>query len=85
MIGLKALAISSANICTVSLLALASAAHAQEVSAPQSANETTVNEDGTIIVTARLRNERLIDVPLAVTVTTAEQLGRDQIYSLTDL
>ena len=38
-----------------------------------------------IIVTARLRDESLLEVPLAVTVTTAEQLSRDQIYTLTDL
>ncbi|MCU0948907.1 MAG: TonB-dependent receptor, partial [Porphyrobacter sp.] len=36
-------------------------------------------------MTARLRQESLLEVPLAVTVTTGEQLGRDQVYTLTDL
>ncbi len=38
-----------------------------------------------IIVTARKRQENLIDVPLAVTVATAAQLSRDQVYSVNDL
>jgi iron complex outermembrane recepter protein len=40
---------------------------------------------GEIIVTARKREERLIDVPVPVSVTTAQQLKRDQIYTITDL
>ena len=36
-------------------------------------------------MTARLRQESLTDVPIPVTVATAEQLERDQIYTLTDL
>lgn len=56
----------------------------------QSADEDVTAEEreesgGEIIVTARLRDESLIEVPLAVSVTTAEQLNRDQIYTLTDL
>jgi iron complex outermembrane recepter protein len=38
-----------------------------------------------IIVTARKRAENLIDVPLPVTVTTKEQLTRDQVFTITDL
>ena len=38
-----------------------------------------------IMVTAQKRSESLQDVPVAMTVTTAEQLERDQIYSITDL
>ena len=38
-----------------------------------------------IIVTAQKREERLQDVPIAITVATEEQLQRDQVYSLTDL
>jgi iron complex outermembrane recepter protein len=41
--------------------------------------------DDEIIVTARKRAENLIDVPLPVTVTTQEQLKRDQVYTITDL
>jgi iron complex outermembrane recepter protein len=38
-----------------------------------------------IVVTARQREERLIDVPVPVSVATAEQLSRDKVYSITDL
>jgi iron complex outermembrane recepter protein len=38
-----------------------------------------------IFVTARKREERLIDVPVPVSVTTAQQLKRDQVYTITDL
>lgn len=43
------------------------------------------DSDAAIIVTARKREENLIDVPLPVTVATQEQLQRDQVYSITDL
>ena len=38
-----------------------------------------------IVVTAQKRSERLQDVPIAMSVTTQEQIERDQIYSLNDL
>mgnify|MGYP000046816031 CR=1 FL=1 len=38
-----------------------------------------------IMVTAQKRSESLQDVPIAMTVTTEEQLQRDQIYTVTDL
>ncbi len=47
--------------------------------------DASAGEDDTIIVTARKREENLIDVPLPVTVATAAQLERDQVYSITDL
>ncbi len=50
--------------------------------AQAAANAANADE---IIVTARKRDESLIDVPLPVTVATAAQLERDQVYSLTDL
>jgi iron complex outermembrane recepter protein len=50
----------------------------------QSADEEARDAD-VITVTARLREEKLIDVPLPVTVATKEQLERDQIYTITDL
>jgi iron complex outermembrane recepter protein len=51
----------------------------------QNADETADDGSETIVVTARLREEKLIDVPLPVTVATKEQLERDQIYTITDL
>ncbi|WP_298289049.1 TonB-dependent receptor [Novosphingobium sp.] len=90
MISLKSLMVSTANICSVSLLALASAAQAsdafaQDAGAPQSADETAASGDSAIVVTARRRVETLLEVPVSVSVATAEQLARDQIYTLTDL
>jgi outer membrane receptor protein involved in Fe transport len=53
------------------------AALAQQASAGGSANataqSTTLEE---IIVTAQKRSERLLDVPLSVTVTTGDQLAK---------
>jgi iron complex outermembrane recepter protein len=43
------------------------------------------NDGEEILVTARLREEKLIDVPVPVTVATAAQLKRDQIFTITDL
>lgn len=60
------------------------AAFAQNTTSDAAA-ESQRDDENAIVVTARLRNERLTDVPLAVSVTTAEQLSRDQVYSLTDL
>jgi iron complex outermembrane recepter protein len=51
--------------------------------AQQAAEE--VASDDTIIVTSRLREEKLIDVPLPVTVATAEQIARDKVYTISDL
>ncbi len=64
-----------------SAVAVAPAVHAQEVA--DAAQESSTGS--TIFVTARKRAEDLIDVPLPMTVTTAEQLERDQIYNLNDL
>lgn len=43
------------------------------------------SDDSDIVVTARKREENLVDVPLAVTVAPAAQLERDQVYNLNDL
>ena len=45
----------------------------------------TAEDENAIVVTARKRTENLIDVPLAVSVATADQLKRDQIYNVSDL
>ncbi|WP_298463889.1 TonB-dependent receptor [uncultured Erythrobacter sp.] len=44
-----------------------------------------VNEGPGIIVTARRRDERLIDVPLSVTAITGETLERNGVQALTEL
>ncbi len=63
------------------LLLVAPGAFAQQSAAPQAA----ADELDTIVVTARKRAESLLEVPVAVTVATQEQLERDQIYNYTDL
>ncbi|MEQ1639979.1 MAG: TonB-dependent receptor [Novosphingobium sp.] len=44
-----------------------------------------VSDDSDIVVTARKREENLVDVPLAVSVAPAAQLERDQINNYNDL
>lgn len=76
--------------------ALALVACANSVAAQETVQQASSRQDGgqtdaddvsldAIVVTARLRRESSLEVPLAVTVTTGEQLGRDQVYTLTDL
>ncbi|MFM5930316.1 MAG: TonB-dependent receptor [Novosphingobium sp.] len=66
----------------VSTTALAAIA----LAAPAQAQDAAEEEGGSeIIVTARKFEERLVDVPVPVSVTTGEQLGRDQVYTVTDL
>lgn len=77
-------------LLTSSVIVLAVTANpavAQNVaqSASSAQTENTNSELDAIVVTARLRQESLTEVPIAVSVATAEQLARDQIYTLSDL
>jgi iron complex outermembrane recepter protein len=63
--------------------ALVSASYALPAYAQSAEDEA--RDDDAIVVTARKREENLIDVPLPVTVATKAQLDRDQIYGLNDL
>ena len=56
------------------------AAHAQ--SKGGDAQATSVNE---VVVTARKRDERLKDVPIAVTAVTADTIQKEQIYQVKDI
>jgi len=69
---MTALAVTTALVAPV-------AVHAQTAS---TATQTTVNE---VVVTARKREERLKDVPIAVTAVSAEMLQREQIYQVKDI
>jgi iron complex outermembrane receptor protein len=64
---------------TTALVAPA-AAHAQ--SKGGDVQSTSVNE---VVVTARKREERLKDVPIAVTAVTADTLQKEQIYQVKDI
>lgn len=70
-----------------SALALGSAAFAQDTpTAPESAttNQAEEQEPAAIIVTAQKREQRLQDVPLTISVISAEQLERQSITNIQD-
>ena len=68
-----------ASVATVSMLAMPAAALAQDRPASAAA------EEGTIIVTARKRDENLQDVPLSVTAFSEAQLAASGIENVNDL
>ncbi|MCB2065592.1 MAG: TonB-dependent receptor [Erythrobacter sp.] len=76
------ISIRAGLLCTA---ILGSAMIAAPACAQDNAGAENDHSGSTIFVTARKREEDLIDVPLPVTVATAEQLERDQVYSLNDL
>jgi outer membrane receptor protein involved in Fe transport len=72
---------SSVSLVLLVSVAAGPLARADEASATQP-SASTLQE---VVVTAQKREERLFDVPLAVTAITSEQLQRQQIVSLEDL
>ena len=79
----KAAMLSSISIAT---LGFGSAAYAQDVPATDEQNS---DEDGfgenDIIVTATKRQQTLQEIPVAVTVTSAEDIEKAQVRDLADL
>nr|WP_314443462.1 TonB-dependent receptor [uncultured Sphingomonas sp.] len=84
------------SYCKASLLAaasmlslVASAAGAQTTAAPEptpaAAQEASVPEAGDIVVTARRREERLQDVPVAVTVVDQTQIRQYDLTSVANI
>lgn len=76
-----------ALLATTMLAAFPAAALAQQTTSPtqapaQAAEDTEVDE---VVVTARRREERLQDVPIAVTALSADQLARDGINNMDEL
>ncbi|WP_340589166.1 TonB-dependent receptor [Erythrobacter alti] len=69
--------------CAIVLAALATPAHAQQGGATDPEAETATG--GTIIVTARRREERLVDVPVAVSSFGEEELQRRGSVDITDI
>jgi len=69
------------------LLGVSTPAFAQSVSGQGNTDprQDQFDEVDEIVVTARQRGEALTDVPVAVSVATAEQLERDQVFNLVDL
>ena len=80
-------------LCAVSAIALASAAHAQdappeeveELALPAEDAADEAGEGNEIVVTATKREQTLQEIPVAVSVTTAETIERAQIRDITDL
>ncbi|WP_108810860.1 TonB-dependent receptor domain-containing protein [Sphingorhabdus sp. Alg231-15] len=56
------------------------AVHAQQ---PDAASEGT--DDGTIVVTARRREERLVDVPLSITAISGDDLAASGVQEITEI
>jgi iron complex outermembrane receptor protein len=70
---------------TAGLAAFAAPAMAQDSAAADAAAAATTEGEGTIVVTARRREERLIDVPVAVTAFNQDDLQRLQAVDLSGL
>lgn len=68
-------------LASVATLALATAAF----SAPAMAQEAAADDSGAIIVTARRREESLIDVPISVTAISGDALQKSGAIDITDI
>ena len=68
----------------LSMLAFAPAAFAQDAAAPVDEASTDAGDDE-IIVTARRRDERLIDVPVAITAYSGDALAKAGAIDITDV
>jgi iron complex outermembrane recepter protein len=77
----------SAMLSTISVASfgMGSVAYAQDEAAAEDAAEEETFEEDAIIVTATKREQTLQDVPVAVSVTTADAIERAQVRDLKDL
>ncbi len=81
----------AAALATVSTLAIAAPAFAQDMPATQPAatqeptTEPATASEGDIVVTAQRRQERVVDVPISITVASQAQLERQQVNTVNDL
>ncbi|HET7709957.1 MAG TPA: TonB-dependent receptor plug domain-containing protein, partial [Sphingomicrobium sp.] len=88
MIRPSAVATRGALLASIAMAALAVAAPASaqdEAPAADAAADEAAGTDQEIVVTARRRNEVLLDVPIAVTAYTGEQLERTGALDITDV
>ena len=70
---------------SLALGAWAAPAAAQDTAAPSDAESPAAKDDGAIVVTARRREESLLDVPIAVSAYGAEALEQAGAIDITDL
>lgn len=82
-LGNRVLKATMLSTISMASLGLGSAAYGQD-EAPQAEEEAVVDDD-VIIVTATKREQTLQDVPVAVSVTTADAIERAQVRDLKDL
>jgi len=94
---MRAITIRSALFASAAILLVATPALAQEaptttdtattaaVNDAQTRDEAAAAPDGDIVVTARRRTETLIDVPIAVTAYSGEQLDRQGAIDISDI
>ncbi len=81
----------AAALATVSTLAIAAPAFAQDMPPTQPAAsqaqvvEPATTSEGDIVVTAQRRQERVVDVPISITVASQAQLERQQVNTVNDL
>jgi iron complex outermembrane receptor protein len=78
-------ALAAALLSGGALLAYATPAVAQDAPADPGPDGAVAAEGGEIVVTARRREERLVDVPIAVTAISGEELTRRGALDLTDV
>lgn len=77
---------AAAALCATPAIAQENATTAPEApSNAQTQDQAATGSDQAIIVTARRRNELLIDVPVAVTAYSGEQLNRSGALDITDV
>ncbi len=74
----------AALVAAIATTATPACAQSAEPASDQTAQEDT-GKTGEIVVTARRREERLQDVPVAVTVLGAESLGSANIFQVQDI
>jgi len=84
-IATRVLMFAGAATVAISSPAFAQDQAASEEAATEQPAEETVQETGDIVVTARRRNEALIDVPIAVTTYSGAELERQGAVDITDV
>lgn len=75
----------TAALAATSLISLVLAAPAMAQSSDPAPAAQDEEREGEIVVTAQKRTERVIEVPISITVATPEQLERQQVNTIADL
>jgi iron complex outermembrane recepter protein len=83
--GIASRAVLLAGAATLAGLSAPALAAQEEQPAAEATADEEIVETGDIVVTARRRNEALLDVPIAITAYTGEQLERQGAVDITDI